>query len=155
MATARVVEQENWDTPLLSDWVSTIKKNAGSATKPVFFIAHSLGTIALAHSAGELQGVKIAGALLVAVPDLNAIGDDYPQTKSFLPVPTAPLSFPSLMVASRNDTYCSYMAAEGYSLDWGSSLIDAGMNGHINEESGHGPWPEGLMALSKFLNRLK
>ncbi|MCB1459938.1 MAG: alpha/beta hydrolase, partial [Nitratireductor sp.] len=25
---------------------------------------------------------------------------------------------------------------------------------HINAESGHGPWPEGLMVFAKFMGRL-
>jgi predicted alpha/beta hydrolase family esterase len=30
---------------------------------------------------------------------------------------------------------------------WGSTLIDLGNAGHINTESGFGPWPEGLALL--------
>jgi hypothetical protein len=30
-------------------------------------------------------------------------------------------------------------------------LIDAGESGHINAESGHGPWPEGIMVFAHFL----
>ena len=32
---------------------------------------------------------------------------------------------------------------------------DAGEAGHINGESGHGPWPEGLLTFGKFMSRLK
>jgi predicted alpha/beta hydrolase family esterase len=34
-------------------------------------------------------------------------------------------------------------------------LIDAGEAGHINADSGHGPWPEGTMVFAKFLSQLK
>ncbi|MFB2608362.1 alpha/beta hydrolase, partial [Rhizobium phaseoli] len=37
---------------------------------------------------------------------------------------------------------------------WGSFLVDAGEAGHINADSGHGPWPEGTMVFAQFLSRL-
>ena len=37
---------------------------------------------------------------------------------------------------------------------WGSFLVDAGESGHINADSGHGPWPEGTMVFAQFLGRL-
>jgi uncharacterized protein len=35
-----------------------------------------------------------------------------------------------------------------------AELIDAGFSGYINSESGHGPWPEGLMHFAAFLKML-
>jgi uncharacterized protein len=35
-----------------------------------------------------------------------------------------------------------------------AELADAGLSGHINSESGHGPWPEGLMRFATFLKPL-
>ncbi|PCJ83491.1 MAG: alpha/beta hydrolase [Hyphomicrobiales bacterium] len=154
LSTARVIEQGNWDSPLQDEWVNTICDTVAEAKKPVFFIAHSLGTIALAHAAAKLTDANIVGAFLVAIPDLEMIEKQYPAVGDFLPTPTGPLPFPSLVLASQNDPYCEYPAAENISLDWGASLVDAGHYGHLNEDSGHGPWPEGLMALSKFLNQL-
>ena len=37
---------------------------------------------------------------------------------------------------------------------WGAAIADAGSSGHINVESGHGPWPEGLMRFAGFLKAL-
>ena len=65
------------------------------------------------------------------------------------------LPFPSVTVASRNDEFCAFEVAERMAADWGSLFLDAGESGHINAESGHGPWPEGLMVFSKFMNHLK
>lgn len=154
LKTARIVEQKQWDTPKKDDWVENIVAVASGAEKPVFMIAHSLGTVALAHAAAQLADKNVVGAFLVGIPDLAASQGLIPETENFLPMPTAPLPFPSLQIASQNDLYCSYKRAEEFSLDLGSLLVDAGEQGHINDESGHGPWPEGLMSLSKFLNRL-
>lgn len=154
LKTARIVEQENWLAPDRDAWTHNIVAAAKSADRPVFIIAHSLGAVALTHAAQQLSDANVVGAMLVAMPDLATVQDAIPETAGFLPASTAPLSFPSLMVASQNDLYSTYQRAEETALDLGSLLIDAGDQGHINDESGHGPWPEGLMALSKFLTRI-
>jgi len=71
-----------------------------------------------------------------------------------VPIPRAPLPFPSVLIASSNDPYCQHERAGEFALSWGSAFIDAGEAGHINIESGHGPWPEGLMRLGWFLKNL-
>lgn len=154
LKTARIVDQENWLAPDRDAWTNNIVAAANSADRPVFMIAHSLGAVALTHAAQQLSDANVVGAMLVAMPDLATAQDLIPKTESFLPASTAPLSFPSAMVTSQNDPYCTYQRAEEMALDLGSLLIDAGDQGHINDESGHGPWPEGLMALSKFLTRI-
>jgi uncharacterized protein len=59
-----------------------------------------------------------------------------------------------ILVASRNDPYCSYERAEDFAYAWGAVVVDAGESGHINAASGHGPWPEGLMRLAGFMKGL-
>lgn len=59
------------------------------------------------------------------------------------------------MVVSRNDPFSSFEAAESVVKDWGALLIDAGEAGHINAESGHGPWPEGSMVFAEFMTQLQ
>jgi uncharacterized protein len=58
------------------------------------------------------------------------------------------------LVASRNDKYFSFEESEALAGTLGAKLIDAGYSGHINSESGHGPWPEGLMCFAEFLKTL-
>jgi predicted alpha/beta hydrolase family esterase len=33
--------------------------------------------------------------------------------------------------------------------------VDVGQAGHIADQSGHGPWPDGLLRFGKFLGELK
>ena len=40
-------------------------------------------------------------------------------------------------------------------LKQSQKIGDAGEAGHLNEESGHGPWPEGTMVFAKFISELK
>ena len=44
--------------------------------------------------------------------------------------------------------------AEAKAAQWGSRLVAAGEAGHINADSGHGPWPEGLMQFASFIKGL-
>ena len=48
-ARFRRVQQKDWLTPQLSDWVEGISQAVAGAEPPIFFAAHSLGSIALAH----------------------------------------------------------------------------------------------------------
>jgi predicted alpha/beta hydrolase family esterase len=73
---------------------------------------------------------------------------------AFAPSPSTPLPFPSLLIASRDDPHATYEEMETMALDWGAQVIDAGAAGHIDAQSGHGPWPEGLMRFAAFLARL-
>lgn len=153
LSTARRVEQENWEHPDREAWVATITDAVASSRRPALVVAHSLGVVALAHAAPAFPPGIVQGAFLVALPDVER--PDMPDhLRAFSPIPREPLPFPSLLIASRNDPYASYDRAEDYSYAWGSALVDAGEAGHLNEEGGFGPWPEGLMRLAGFMKRL-
>jgi uncharacterized protein len=152
MPNARLVEQADWDRPDRDAWVAAVVAACEEAQRPVLLLAHSLGVVTLAHAADRLAAGRVKGAFLVAPPSdesLIATG-----AGSFAPSPTSPLPFPSLLIASRNDPYGAYEAAEAKARDWGSSLHDAGESGHINAASGHGPWPEGAIRLAGFIKAL-
>src|SRR5690606_9161419 len=112
----------------------------------------SLGVAAIAAAADDVSK-RVAGAFLVAAPDLKTQALP-PQLKDFGPYRRSPLPFPAMLIASRNDAYGSFEFAEELGGDWGALLIDAGEAGHINADSGYGPWPEGSMAFANFLSKL-
>ena len=153
LSTARRVMQADWNRASRASWVPPVVAAVAAADKPVVVLAHSLGVATLVHAAPDLGG-KVAGALLVA-PTNVARPDLRPEIdRDFAPLPRDPLPFPSLLVASRNDPYCGFDVAEEYAAAWGAMLVDAGESGHINVESGHGPWPDGLLRFATFLGRL-
>ena len=154
MPTARRVEQDDWSSPEATAWTDRLHEAILYATRPVVLVGHSLGVHAIVRVAERLVDTKVKGAFLVTAPDLDAIVADYPQVGSFRPVPTNPLPFPSFLVASQSDPLCTAERAQHFALDWGSELHLAGDAGHINAESGHGPWPEGMMMFARFLKRL-
>ncbi|MDX3924855.1 MAG: alpha/beta hydrolase [Shinella sp.] len=154
LSTARRVEQAEWSKPVREDWVKRMIEEAEAATKPIVIVAHSLGVATMVHALPHI-GRKIAGAFLVAPPDVANPSIRPKHLMTFGPYPRDPLPFPSLMVASRNDPFGSYEHADDIANAWGAFLVDAGESGHINAESGHGPWPEGTMVFAQFLSRLK
>ncbi|SOC40133.1 hypothetical protein SAMN05892877_10719 [Rhizobium subbaraonis] len=154
LSTARRVEQAEWAKPVREDWVARVVEEVEAATKPVVLVAHSLGVATAIHAVPHL-GSKVAGAFLVAPPDVANPSIRPKHLMTFGPYPRDPLPFPSLLVASRNDPFGSYEHADDIANAWGSFIIDAGDSGHLNAESGHGPWPEGGMVFAQFLSRLK
>ncbi|KKB09845.1 RBBP9/YdeN family alpha/beta hydrolase [Devosia chinhatensis] len=152
MRTAAIVEQAEWHDPDPEDWADTIVQAVELAGKPAVIVAHSLGCIAAVRAAPRLN-TKVRGALLVAPPDLER--PHAPDAvRDFLPVPRDPLPFPSLLVASSNDPHCSLERAADLASAWGSDFHEAGEAGHLNLESGHGPWPEGLLMFTRLMQRL-
>ncbi|WP_127753418.1 alpha/beta fold hydrolase [Devosia sp. 1566] len=155
MANAAIVEQADWDEPDPDDWISTIEQAVLMATRPVVLVAHSLGVLAAVGAAGRLTDTKVRGAFLVAPPDVELHPDAPEAAIAFRPIPRDPLPFPSLMVASTNDPYCTVERAVEFSTCWGSEFHEAGEAGHINLDSGHGPWPEGLLMFTRLMQRIR
>jgi hypothetical protein len=135
-------------------WVEAVARSASSAGHPIVFIAHSVGALAVSHAASRLGslGVDVRGAFLVAPPSdaalLTIFAEPWPAT------PRARLPWPSLLVASRTDPWASAEHSRELAEAWGSMFVDAGEAGRIDAESGHGPWPDGLLRLAGFLKRL-
>ncbi|WP_275782791.1 RBBP9/YdeN family alpha/beta hydrolase [Pararhizobium gei] len=154
LASARRVEQAEWAKPVREDWVKRMIEDIDAATKPVVLVAHSLGVATAVHAVQHAKK-KIAGAFFVAPPEVSSPQIRPKHFMTFGPYPRDPLPFPSMIVASRNDPFGSYDHAGDIANAWGSILVDAGESGHINADSGHGPWPEGTMVFAQFISRLK
>jgi uncharacterized protein len=146
------VELGVWDGPTPDPWVARLDRAVARRRQPVFLVAHSLGCLAVAwwaaHAATDRLH-KVRGALLVAPPDVDR-PDAHPLVRPFAPAPRRALPFPALLVASRTDRYGAFASLSALARDWECDLIDAGDAGHINAESGHGDWPEGLALLERL-----
>jgi predicted alpha/beta hydrolase family esterase len=143
------IQQTEWEAPDCTDWITNIDnaiKN-GDLSNTVL-IGHSLGCATIAHWAATYQR-KIKGALLVAPSDLEAPQYTFPTT-GFAPIPLSLLPFRSIVVASTNDVWVSMERARFFADQWGSELINIGDAGHINSESGHTDWTEGLAILKRL-----
>lgn len=139
-----------WSDPHRNTWVNKLNLAIHGAGRPVILVAHSLGCHAVAWWARyerPFLGRPVAGALLVAPPDVEAEGVD-PRIARFAPLVPGRLPFRTVLAASQNDPYASFGQAKRMARKWGSRLVDAGPIGHINAQSGIGNWPYGHYLLN-------
>jgi hypothetical protein len=100
------------------------------------------------HAAVDAHGPNV---VLVAPSDTEA--SSYPRGPAgWLPIPLTPFSFPSIVVASSDDEYCTVDRAKTFAPAWGSRYVELEAAGHINSVSGLGPWPAGKKLLDDLLN---
>lgn len=156
MGNAKRVSQAEWSKPVRDDWIEQVRNEIIATNKPTVLVAHSLGVASAVHALQELgpKAKHVVGTFLVSPPEVANPKIRPKHLMTFGPYPTAPLPCPSFVIGSRNDPFSSYAKMEEIAADWGAFFVDAGESGHINEESGHGPWPEGLMVFAEFMKRL-
>ncbi len=144
----------DWDAPDRRDWVATLDATLRALGPETVIVAHSLGTLAVAHWAAQYgargERPPVAAALLVAVPDPD--GPQFPaQARHFKPLPLQPLGFPSVVVASDDDPYGSAAYAAAVAQAWGSRYAPVGALGHINAASWLGDWEQGRALFDTLL----
>ncbi|WP_035840382.1 RBBP9/YdeN family alpha/beta hydrolase [Kitasatospora azatica] len=144
----RRVEQADWDRPVLSDWLDVLDEAVAAQPGPVVLVAHSLGCVLVAHWAAQRSASAVAGALLVAPPDIERAG--VAELAGFCPIPLKPLPFPSIVVASSDDPWCMPKRSQQFAAAWGARLVEAGAYGHLNSASGLGDWPAGRELLAQL-----
>ena len=147
----RRVEQHDWMKPLRGDWVARLEDVVLTCDEPAVLVAHSLGCILTAAWAAHSRNThRVKAALLVAPGDVEQphIREQIP---SWSPIELRALPFPALLLASRNDPYCSFERAQSLAQAWNASCMDYGDCGHINADSGLGSWPEGHVLLQDLM----
>ncbi|MFQ2102491.1 RBBP9/YdeN family alpha/beta hydrolase [Aeromonas sanarellii] len=134
-----------WDKPDLTVWSAKLASKLRSRRSRVHLVAHSFGALT-AIAAARLQPDKVSSILIVAPADPARFG-----------IPDEALSgsikVSAQLIASRNDPWMSFERAEYWSRQWQVPLFDAGEVGHINAQSGHGEWSQGLNLLSTLHRR--
>lgn len=135
------VVQADWLWPRRGDWMARLEEVL-PPTGGVLLAAHSLGChLVAAWAAHSRHAGRVAGALLVAPPDLER-RDTPPQLAGWRPVVRERLPFPAVAVLSRDDPFGSFERGSQLATAWGARLVDAGPRGHLNADSGLGDWPE-------------
>ena len=144
------VEQDDWERPELTGWVERLARAV--ETRPgAILVAHSLACPLVAHLALQQSNLPIAAALLVAPADVDSARHTPSHTRGFAPIPLRPLPFRSIVVASSNDPYIALDRARELAVAWGAEFVNVGPTGHINVDSGFGPWPEGERILNSLI----
>jgi len=135
----------SWDAPDEADWLDAIGERVDGGA---VLVAHSLGCLAVTTWLACNPSSDVAGAFLVAPPDLSR--PSFPAAASSFSVASARMPVPTLVVASSDDPYGSLVVAREFATAWGASFIDAGALGHINGESDLGSWRQGRDLLAAF-----
>jgi|SRR5271165_2406083 len=151
LTTARFVHPANRRELRREAWIAPVTDAVREAKRPILLVGHGLGAAAIAGAAHALAGADVRGAFLVVPPDDGALARL--ASKDWTPVRTA-LPWPTIVIASLNDSDGAYDLVAALASDWGAELIDAGFAGSLDATSGHGPWPEGLMRLAGFIKRM-
>ena len=135
------IDVSDWNAPRCDDWLRALDDAIATADAPPILVAHSLGCVAVAHWAASAAHA-VRGALLVAPPDLDRAA--CPEVlRDFGPVPRARLPFSVHVIASDDDPHAALDRVRQMADDWGAELTVLHRAGHINVESGFGPWHEG------------
>lgn len=132
---ARRVVQRDFSRPDLPRWAERIQRTLESAPPgPWVAVAHSFGVLALVRHLADHPDSPIREALLVAPaePDRFGLGESLPRQR----LPRA-----LHLVTSSNDPWMSQARATHWAERWGAHVRHLGAAGHINSESGFGPWP--------------
>lgn len=151
-ANAILVEQADWRRPTPEAWSEALV-DAVNTHPYAWLVAHSLGATLVTRIAAQRLELRIAGALLVAPADVEAMDIAGAELRAFGPMSLAPLPFPATVVASRTDRCMRFRRARSLATAWGASLVDYGDAGHINKAAGYGPWPDGPRFLASLQNR--
>jgi predicted alpha/beta hydrolase family esterase len=143
------VQQADWNAPSLDAWAAQIGRTVAAWPEARWLaVGHSCGCLALARWLAEGRQRQVHGALMVAPASPARFGLHPGQIERRLPVDTT-------VVTSRNDPWFAESGAQQLASRWGAQAFDAGAAGHINPESGHGPWPVGADLVDEALWRLR
>ena len=148
----RRVIQDDWLLPKLADWVARLEEQVANCATPPVLVAHSLACALVAHWAMR-PGAAARGALLVAPADVDSPLHTPDEVRSFSPIPLRRLPFPSIVVASSDDPFYSPERAAQLATAWGARLVVLDRAGHINTDTGFGPWPDGRLLLAELERR--
>jgi predicted alpha/beta hydrolase family esterase len=153
----RRIEQADWTWPRRGDWMArlddTLLDDAAAEESPALLVAHSLGChLVAAWAAHSRHTARVAGALLVAPPDLDR-PELPPQLRGWRPAVRRRLPFAATAVLSRDDPFGRFETIAALAADWGAQVVDAGPRGHLNGDSGLGDWPAGRALLDELRPR--
>ena len=142
------VQQQDWDLPILKDWIKNFTDLVSVTDTPVQIVAHSFGcltSVAALAQHPELTA-KVKKLILVAPANPSRFGsagfarnspDDYSTYFHQLKI-----DVPAEMIISENDPWLHFDDALKLAKAWNIRPRNLGQVGHINVASGFGAFPE-------------
>lgn len=141
------VVQDDWNRPEPGAWIARLDQAVLDAPAPPVLVAHSLACLLVALWDAACAQRPIRSALLVAPPDPARLP---PEAAGFADLPQMPLTFPSLVVCSSDDPWCSVERSRELAGIWQSEVVEIGPAGHIGSASGLGDWDAGYALLQQL-----
>lgn len=142
------VQQQEWNKPFLEKWVENFILTTSKVEGSIQVVAHSFGcltTVAAIYQHPELAK-KIKKLILVAPANPSRFGengfarDSVGNYTNFFH--NIILNIPTHMIISENDPWLNFEDAKALARAWKTQPINLGQVGHINVDSGFGPFPE-------------
>ncbi|HEX5357116.1 MAG TPA: alpha/beta hydrolase [Aquabacterium sp.] len=150
------VTQADWDAPDLQRWSRQIDSTLARYAPDTQWIAvaHSFGCLALAHhlarqrtgSQARQDGIRAALMVAPADPGKFQLTDQLPQDG---------LGVPATLVGSENAPWMPLEHAQLWATRWGAGFQNLGQAGHVNTESGFGPWPLARYKVDQMIRYLQ
>ena len=142
------VQQHDWNHPVLSEWIQNFVNTVKNIEAPIQVVAHSFGcltTVAALEQHPELAK-KIKKLVLVAPANPQRFGDQGFARNSHNDYSAyfhqIKLKIPTEMLISENDPWLNFADAKKLAKSWNVKATNLGKVGHINVDSGFGPFPE-------------
>lgn len=151
------VEQADWQQADLIAWSARIEETLSRSAPDTQWVAvaHSFGCLALAEHLRRQHGRRhsnqggIQRALMVAPADpVKFQVADHLRSKGGLGIAAQ-------VVGSENDPWMPAVRAQEWALHWEAGFLNLGAVGHINAESGFGPWPLARFKVDQMIRDLQ
>lgn len=141
------VEQADWQHPDLPRWSERITATLAAHPQQRWVaVAHSFGCLALAHHLLHQPDSAVQAALLVAPAEPGKFG-------VAAQLPQSPLDIPATLVLSETDPWMTAASALRWAQRWSATPVNLGDAGHVNTDSGYGPWPLALRWVTDTQSR--
>ena len=158
------LEGVDWTRPDLSSWVDQAQSQVQALGQPVWLVAHSFGCL-VAATLAAIAPELVRGIVFVAPAEPRRFAVDgglrntrFDQTAQEIRslvdiVPHAlPASIQSVVLGSENDPWLAFPDAEALAEGWRSHFVNLGEAGHVNTDSGYGPWPALLHQMERAIS---
>jgi predicted alpha/beta hydrolase family esterase len=139
---ARRIEQADWDRPDLDLWAQRLRRAVQQTDGQVVLVAHSFGCLAAIEVARAVPE-RVKSALLVAPADPEKFLLDRSLVSERLPVR-------AVVVGSENDPWMAAEQVRDMAAGLQADFVNLGLAGHINVQSGYGPWPGVLPLVARL-----
>jgi predicted alpha/beta hydrolase family esterase len=129
----------DFDTPKLDTWKQELLEKLQSF-QPDIVVCHSLANTLWLHLCKDNSLQEVQKLYLVAPPSLECKIDELSE---FFPLSTPKKLFAkdTLLISSTNDPYLSENEAHKLQKELQVKMKIIKNGGHLNAESGYGPWP--------------